>query len=173
MTGKSRTGKVQKLGEAVILAPKESMWKILKKDLTDLQTIFLKTEFQKEVAHGLCISAITLAELEYGMAHSSNPVQNKQALLRFLLPLNILAFGESAGVEYGKIRDYLQKKRTPFKSVNIISSEITDRHQTAGRPSEREPVLPTILQTVSPDRRRPSSARSFYPRSRAWLPHGF
>ena len=39
--------------------------------------------FREELDGGLCISSITLAELEYGMKHSSDPVRNEQALLRF------------------------------------------------------------------------------------------
>ena len=48
---------------------------------------------KKELNSGICISSITLAELEYGMKHSSNPAKNEQALLRFLIPLSILPFG--------------------------------------------------------------------------------
>lgn len=76
--------------------------------------------FQAEVDHGLCISAITLAELEYGVAHSSNPKQNEQSLLRFLLPLTVVPFGESAAIEYGKIRDYLQKQGTLIGSLDTL-----------------------------------------------------
>ena len=47
------------------------------------------TRLKKELNSGVCISSITLAELEYGMKHSSNPVKNEQALLRFLVPLSI------------------------------------------------------------------------------------
>ena len=49
--------------------------------------------FREELDGGLCISSVTLAELEYGMKHSSNPAKNEQALLRFLAPLSILPFG--------------------------------------------------------------------------------
>lgn len=60
--------------------------------------------FREELDGGLCISSITLAELEYGMKHSSDPVRNEQALLRFLAPLSILPFGAGAAAEYGEIR---------------------------------------------------------------------
>ena len=60
--------------------------------------------FREELDGGLCISSITLAELEYGMKHSSDPVKNEQALLRFLAPLSILPFGAGAASEYGEIR---------------------------------------------------------------------
>ena len=54
--------------------------------------------FREELDGGLCISSITLAELEYGMKHSSDPVKNEQALLRFLAPLSILPFGAGAAL---------------------------------------------------------------------------
>ena len=54
---------------------------------------------KKELNSGVCISSITLAELEYGMKHSSNPAKNEQALLRFLIPLSILPFGAVAAME--------------------------------------------------------------------------
>ena len=52
--------------------------------------------FQKALDEGLCISSITLAELEYGMQHSSDPIKNERALIRFLAPLSILPFGALA-----------------------------------------------------------------------------
>jgi len=75
----------------------------------------------KEVLNdGICISAITLAELEYGMKHSSNPIKNEQALLRFLLPLDILPFGPNAASEYGEIRAYLQSQGTPIGPLDML-----------------------------------------------------
>ena len=49
-------------------------------------------KLKKEINRELCVSEITLAELECGMKHSSNPVRNEQALLRFLAPLTVLSF---------------------------------------------------------------------------------
>ena len=76
--------------------------------------------FQRELDEGLCISSITLAELEYGMRHSSDPVRNEQALLRFLAPLSILPFGASAASEYGEIRAYLQSRGTPIGPLDML-----------------------------------------------------
>ena len=50
---------------------------------------------KKELNSGVCISSITLAELEYGMKHSSNPAKNEQALLRFLIPSSIWCGGSN------------------------------------------------------------------------------
>lgn len=76
--------------------------------------------FHNELNGGLCISSITLAELEYGMKHSSAPVKNEQALLRFLAPISILPFGEAAAIEYGEIRSCLQAKGTPIGPLDML-----------------------------------------------------
>ncbi len=76
--------------------------------------------FRDELDDGICISSITLAELEYGMKHSSNPVKNEQALLRFLVPLSVLPFGTAAASEYGEIRTYLQSLGTPIGPLDML-----------------------------------------------------
>lgn len=76
--------------------------------------------FRKELDNGICISSITLAELEYGMKHSSNPVKNEQSLLKFLLPLSILPFGPAAASVYGEIRAYLQRQGTPIGPLDML-----------------------------------------------------
>lgn len=56
----------------------------------------------------VCISAVTMAELEYGIIHSSKPSQNRKALMLFLSGITILPFGTEAALEYGTIRHKLQ-----------------------------------------------------------------
>lgn len=75
---------------------------------------------KEEINEGVCISSITLAELEYGMKHSSNPAKNERALLRFLVPLSVLPFGAAAASEYGEIRTFLQKQGTPIGPLNML-----------------------------------------------------
>lgn len=75
---------------------------------------------KEELDDGVCISSITLAELEYGMKHSSNPAKNEQALLRFLVPFSILPFGSTAASEYGEIRAYLQDQGTPIGPLDML-----------------------------------------------------
>ena len=76
--------------------------------------------FKKELDSGICISSITLAELEYGVKHSLAPEKNEQALLCFLAPISILPFDSSAAIEYGKIRSHLQKKGEPIGSLDML-----------------------------------------------------
>lgn len=70
--------------------------------------------------HGLCISAITLAELEHGIAKSDYPKRNTEALAQFLSIINVLPFGDSAAIEYGKICAYLQKCGTPIGTMDML-----------------------------------------------------
>ena len=75
--------------------------------------------FREELDGGICISSITLAELEYGK-HSSDPLKNEQALLRFLAPLSVLPFGAAAASEYGEVRAYLQSRGTPIGPLDML-----------------------------------------------------
>lgn len=75
---------------------------------------------KEELNGGICISSITLAELEYGMKHSSDPGKNERALLRFLVPLSVLPFGPAAATAYGEIRAYLQRQGTPIGPLDML-----------------------------------------------------
>lgn len=69
---------------------------------------------------GLCISAITLAELEHGVEKSAKPERNRVALLQFLSILDILPFDDLAAAEYGEICAYLQKRGTPIGTMDML-----------------------------------------------------
>ena len=58
----------------------------------------------------ICISSVTLAELEYGVQKSERKAQNSLALAEFLSPVEIMAFDEKAAIEFGKIRAALERK---------------------------------------------------------------
>lgn len=58
----------------------------------------------------ICISTITLAELEYGVAKSQNVNQNRNALFKFMAPIAVIPFDSSAADKYGRIRAYLERK---------------------------------------------------------------
>lgn len=66
------------------------------------------------------ISAITLAELEYGASKSGNPTRNREALEQFASPLEVAAFDQPATVTYGKIRTVLEKKGRPIGPMDML-----------------------------------------------------
>ncbi|MGL5195330.1 MAG: type II toxin-antitoxin system tRNA(fMet)-specific endonuclease VapC [Chroococcales cyanobacterium] len=55
------------------------------------------------------ISAITYAELRFGVENSSRPAENTDRLERFLLPLEIMPFDTAAGLCYGRLRTELKR----------------------------------------------------------------
>ena len=69
---------------------------------------------------GLCISAITLAELEHGVKKSAYPEKPEPPLMQFLSVLTVLPFVDIASVEYGKICAYLQKQGTPIGVMDML-----------------------------------------------------
>lgn len=69
---------------------------------------------------GLAVSAVTLAELEYGVKASAAPDKNTAALLKFLTVAEVLPFDGNAASEYGKIRAYLRRKGTPIGNTDML-----------------------------------------------------
>ena len=75
---------------------------------------------QENLSKGLCISAITLDELEHGVEKSANPEKNQMALIQFLSILDILPFDDLAATEYGNICAHLQKQGTPIGTMDML-----------------------------------------------------
>ena len=76
----------------------------------------LRSHLQDE----LCISAVTMAELEYGICNSSRPDQNRAALMLFLAPIEILPFDGLAAAEYGRIRTDLKRRGEPIGANDML-----------------------------------------------------
>jgi len=68
----------------------------------------------------IVISAITLSELEYGVSKSSRKEKNRDALNKFLVPLEIVPFDDKAAVHYGEIRTYLEKKGRVIGAMDML-----------------------------------------------------
>lgn len=68
----------------------------------------------------LSVSSITLSELEYGVAKSSKPQQNRDALDAFLAPLEIFPFDGEAAYRYGQIRAFLEKEGKLIGAMDML-----------------------------------------------------
>ena len=66
------------------------------------------------------VSALTVAELEFGAAKSQARARNEEALARFLSPLEVVPFGEGAARHYGVMRAALERKGTPIGAVDML-----------------------------------------------------
>ena len=67
----------------------------------------------------VAISSITGAELSFGVEKSGS-TRNRQALDKFLAPLDILAFDEAAMRVYGSLRSHLEGQGTPIGSMDML-----------------------------------------------------
>jgi len=77
-------------------------------------------KFKNFTVGDIGISSITLAELQYGIEKSSNAEKNRDALEKFLTPIEIIDYGYDATIEYGKIRAELEKKGVPIGPLDML-----------------------------------------------------
>ena len=68
----------------------------------------------------ICISSITVSELQYGACKSKQIKKNIQRLDEFLSPFEILAYDENASIFYGKIRSQLEIKGEVIGPLDML-----------------------------------------------------
>ena len=66
------------------------------------------------------ISAITYAELRYGVENSTRRAENLVALERFTLPLEVVPFDAEAGRSYGTVRLQLKRVGQPIGGNDLL-----------------------------------------------------
>ena len=76
--------------------------------------------FKGSAAGEIGISVVTLAELEYGAAKSSQPKRNREALRQFLMPLEVAIFDSAAALAYGGTRSPLEKRGAPIGAMDLL-----------------------------------------------------
>ena len=67
----------------------------------------------------LCISSITVFELEYGAAKSNWGEKTRQSMKIFLSPFNIISFDSNDAASAGIIRGYLEKQGNPIGPYDV------------------------------------------------------
>lgn len=68
----------------------------------------------------LCISAITLAELEVGVEKSHKYSKNRDALDEFCVLFDVLDFGRDAANEYGRVRAKLESRGKIIGGMDLL-----------------------------------------------------
>ena len=66
------------------------------------------------------LSAITVAELEFGVAASKRQGDNFKRLERFLVDFEVLPFDRDAAKPYGALRKVLQTQGTPIGPLDFL-----------------------------------------------------
>lgn len=80
----------------------------------------VRKHFEQFVPGDIAISAITVAELQYGVAKSAARERNALALEAFLLPLEIVPFAAASAVVYGKIRAELERQGNSVGGMDML-----------------------------------------------------
>jgi tRNA(fMet)-specific endonuclease VapC len=76
--------------------------------------------FRQHSPQDVAISIITLFELEYGAEKSQYRQRSKDALTKFLLPLNLINLDRSSALESAIIRAQLEKKGMPIGPYDLL-----------------------------------------------------
>jgi tRNA(fMet)-specific endonuclease VapC len=70
--------------------------------------------------HGIYISALTVAELEFGIANSKYPEKNRISLLEFLSIFTVLPFDDDDAIPYGKIKKKLKEEGRIIGPIDLL-----------------------------------------------------
>jgi tRNA(fMet)-specific endonuclease VapC len=68
----------------------------------------------------ICVSTITVSELQYGVSRSRDRRLNKQRVEEFLSPFEISAYDEPAANIYGDIRHQLEKSGETIGPLDLM-----------------------------------------------------
>lgn len=68
----------------------------------------------------ILVSAISVAELEFGVSKSRFIEENRTALHKFLSAFEILSFDDRDAESFGAIRAFLERKGTPIGSYDML-----------------------------------------------------
>ncbi len=79
----------------------------------------------------LCISSITVFELEYGAAKSNWGEKTGQNMQMFLAPFNIIDYDSKDAISTGIIRGFLEKHGSPIRPYDVqIAGQAVARSMT-------------------------------------------
>jgi tRNA(fMet)-specific endonuclease VapC len=76
--------------------------------------------FQTLALSDIGVSSITVVELEYGVCKSQQQEKNRNALMQFLIPLEIVEFAQSAATVYGSIRSDLENRGLVIGAMDML-----------------------------------------------------
>lgn len=68
----------------------------------------------------LCLSSVTLCELEYGAAKSADPARNRLALAEFMTPISVAPHDDGVAPVYGRVRTALERAGTPIGPLDTM-----------------------------------------------------
>jgi tRNA(fMet)-specific endonuclease VapC len=75
---------------------------------------------KEKAKNGICISSLTIAELEYGVENSKHIEDNRIALLKFISIFNVLNYDDADAVKYGKLKSRLKKAGNIIGPIDML-----------------------------------------------------
>ena len=94
---------------------------------TDICIYLIKRQPESVIGHlaeqqvgDVGVSAVTVAELQYGVARSTQTERNARALELFLAPLVIADFDAGAATAYGAVRAALERAGAPIGALDTL-----------------------------------------------------
>ena len=82
--------------------------------------MFVLEKIKEKSKLGIFISALTVAELEYGIENSTKIEENRISLLKYLSILNILPFDDKDAIPYGKLKTKLRKEGQIIGPIDML-----------------------------------------------------
>ena len=100
---------------------------------------YLLKKFESFKKSEIAVSAVTVAELEYGIAKSLYPEKNRLALVEFISSFEIVPFSNEDTQSFGLIRAYLNKNGTPIGPYDLqIAAQCLTRDSILVTNNEKE-----------------------------------
>lgn len=84
------------------------------------EPIQVRERFERHNLEDVCVSCVTVAELEYGAAKSARPESNARTVGDFLDALDTLAFDPAAARHYGGIRAALERSGRTIGPLDML-----------------------------------------------------
>jgi tRNA(fMet)-specific endonuclease VapC len=99
----------------------------------------VRKRIEQEQPYDIAVSAISVAELEYGVAKSRSIEQNRTALRSFFSTFEILPFDDRDAEQFGVIRALLEKRDQSIGAYDLeIAAQALARKMTVVTNNERE-----------------------------------
>ena len=84
------------------------------------RSVKLLRRLKRRRPEDVCVSAITVSELEYGVAKSSAPEKNRLALAEFMIPIAVAPYDDNVAPHYGRIRAELEAQGMPIGPLDTM-----------------------------------------------------
>lgn len=84
----------------------------------------IKDKIEGAGMNNVCVSSLTVAELERGAAKSKNSDKARAIMYEFLAPFEILNFDTKAAEFYGRIRSELESSGRVIGSMDLLIASV-------------------------------------------------